>query len=225
MRAVEKGIYRDRQKKVIEKNRSSSAQKNRSPLFFTPLLLHLSQRVSIDRNQLQSTPTIKQRGLEMASTHYSSSVTPSTSSPRRSVDEEEERDEESAGLLSDYQEYPPPPSPPSLSSPFTSKSSNSTRRRISLLISLLVFFAVVLASTLHQFSQLASTPREPTLKDYFHDPPGDGESLDRDLFIEEEAKLLKDYTVTAIVLHGLGQDTFETPFVRRMKDQFPYVRW
>lgn len=158
----------------------------------------------------------------MSSTRSAPSVAPST--PRRSIDE---GDEESAGLLSDYKDYPPPPSPPSLSSPFPSKSSPHNRRRTLLFISLLVFFTVVLASTYHQFSQ--ATRNRPvgthsSMADSFHEKP-EAQSLDRDLFLVDEAKLGHDYTVTAIVLHGLGQPNYEVPFIRRMRDQFPYVRW
>ncbi|GAA5824292.1 hypothetical protein JCM5353_007010 [Sporobolomyces roseus] len=158
----------------------------------------------------------------MSSTRSAPSVAPST--PRRSIDE---GDEESAGLLSDYKDYPPPPSPPSLSSPFPSKSSPHNRRRTLLFISLLVFFTVVLASTYLQFSQVTRNRpigTQSSIADSFHEKP-EAQSLDRDLFLVDEAKLGHDYTVTAIVLHGLGQPNYEVPFIRRMRDQFPYVRW
>ncbi|GAA5915121.1 alpha/beta hydrolase [Sporobolomyces salmoneus] len=122
-------------------------------------------------------------------------------SPRISIDQEEE---ENAGLLRSYhsaqgEDYPPPLSPPSL-----------------------IFLS---ASAFNHYSPILSTSSTNDygwIREKMHEEPRVG--LDETKIRVQQSKL-GDYTVSAILLYGLGQPNHELPFVRKMAAKFPYVRW
>lgn len=158
-----------------------------------------------------------------------SNASSATSTPRISLDEEE-----SAGLLSSFhkrsgsgEDYPPPPSPPTLSLPFKNKtaSRSSFTGRSFLALCACVFLVVLSVASYHQtkLRSQASLLDGERIRHSMHDEPVS--RLNRTRFLFTDAIMGENYTVTAIVLHGLGQPSDEPPFVRKLANRFPYVRW
>ncbi|GAA6014627.1 hypothetical protein JCM11491_000175 [Sporobolomyces phaffii] len=157
-----------------------------------------------------------------------SAVPPSYDSPRISLDQEEE----STGLLRSYHalhgdDYPPPPSPPNLGVPFShAKPATGARwlchfRRPFLALAAFTFLAVFLsASTFNHYQPRYSRTDARVAQRMRQDPT---RGLDKAKFRVEPAGT--GHTVTAIVLHGLGQPNNEPPFVRKLAHRFPYVKW
>jgi hypothetical protein len=157
---------------------------------------------------------------------------PFDNSPRISIDQEEE---ENAGLLKSYhssqgEDYPPPASPDTPGVPFNKPSTIGFRffnfQRPFLALSICLFFGVFLAaSTFNHYSpiydSLSTQGNEGLIRQKMHELPR--AELDETKIRIQEAT--SDYTVTAVVLHGLGQPNHEPPFVRKLAEHFPYVRW
>ncbi|GAA5950653.1 hypothetical protein JCM3765_000567 [Sporobolomyces pararoseus] len=155
-------------------------------------------------------------------------------SNRTSIDEEE-----NAGLLNSYyrnaahgegEDYPPPPSPPTPSLPFSKARGKRFiifSERPFLSLSIFLFLAVFLAaSTFNHYAPMYNrlSRGDGAIRAKMHEQPR--VELDKTNFRIEESKMPRgDYSVTAIVLHGLGQPNNEPPFVRKLAARFPYVRW
>ncbi|GAA5939284.1 alpha/beta hydrolase [Sporobolomyces koalae] len=152
-----------------------------------------------------------------------SNASSATSTPRISLDEEE-----SAGLLSSFhkrsgsgEDYPPPPSPPTLSLPFKNKtaSRSSFTGRSFLALCACVFLVVLSVASYHQtkLRSQASLLDGERIRHSMHDEPVS--RLNRTRFLFTDAIMGENYTVTAIVLHGLGQPSDEPPFVRKLANR------
>lgn len=102
-------------------------------------------------------------------------------------------------------------------------------RRLLILATLGVTSVVVLSVVLLPAAQSvwqlvnpwASAPKAPFER--FYDPPP--QPLDPQGIWVQEAADGDDYTITAIVVHGLGDQGDGVPFVWDMPLDFPYVRW
>lgn len=153
-------------------------------------------------------------------------------SQRSSVDQDEE---ESAGLLQSYhsttgESYPPPPSPPTPGSPFLKPSARrllSCTSRPFLFLSIFLFLSVFFAvSAFNSVAPLYQRLQHSNgvLRAKMRELPQ--VELDKAKILTEESRMPQgDYSVTAIVLHGLGQPNNEPPFVRKLAAKFPFVRW
>ncbi|GAA5884197.1 hypothetical protein JCM3774_005576 [Rhodotorula dairenensis] len=84
-----------------------------------------------------------------------------------------------------------------------------------------LFVLPVLGSLWSHLNPWATEPRLP--EERFFDPPS--RPLDPDKIWRQEAIDGENYTVTAIVIHGLGDFGNGAPFVWEMPLHFPYVRW
>ncbi|BGP16366.1 hypothetical protein JCM10213_004908 [Rhodosporidiobolus nylandii] len=69
----------------------------------------------------------------------------------------------------------------------------------------------------------AASPRAPAARilQWFHGQPA--QPLKEKDFVVVEAKA--EHTVTAVVLHGLGGNANDWPFVQTLSARYPYVRW
>ncbi|GAA5909211.1 hypothetical protein JCM5296_000820 [Sporobolomyces johnsonii] len=161
-----------------------------------------------------------------------------SSSPFLSQHQLRDPDEATVGLLASFgrsDDLYPPSSPPtsfSSSSPFRPPKSARCCRPASfpfVALCLALFCLVFLVSSirhdlasLSSYSDLYAVLRSQSLRDRLHAPPP--RELARDGIRVDEATEA-EYTVTAIVLHGLGQPNHEPPFVGRLREDLPYVRW
>ncbi|GAA5855126.1 hypothetical protein JCM3766R1_003195, partial [Sporobolomyces carnicolor] len=150
---------------------------------------------------------------------------PFVDSPRISVD-----DEENAGLLTSYhsqhgEDYPPPSAPSSPTLPFSKARRVGTARRQFIALATFIFLACFLvASTVNYY--YTTTPRSNKgrgIRQAMHERPL--VELDEAKTSTQTPNLRQGHSVTAIVLHGLGQPNHEPPFVRKLARQFPYVKW
>ncbi|GAA5979413.1 hypothetical protein JCM21900_002510 [Sporobolomyces salmonicolor] len=147
-------------------------------------------------------------------------------------------DEATVGLIASYGRsedlYPPssPPTPPSSVSPFRPPKGPRRWRPASLAfvaLCLALFCLVFLVSSvrhdlasLSSYSDMYTVLRSQSLRHRLQAPPP--RELAREGIRVDEATE-GEYTVTAIVLHGLGQPNHEPPFVERLRNEVPYVRW
>ena len=150
---------------------------------------------------------------------------PFVDSPRISVD-----DEENAGLLTSYhsqhgEDYPPLSAPSSPILPFSKARRVGTARRQFIALATFIFLACFLvASTVNYY--YTTTPRSNKgrgIRQAMHERPL--VELDEAKTSTQTPNLRAVHSVTAIVLHGLGQPNHEPPFVRKLARQFPYVKW
>ncbi|GAA5865662.1 hypothetical protein JCM1840_003209 [Sporobolomyces johnsonii] len=158
-----------------------------------------------------------------------------SSSPFLSQHQLRDPDEATVGLLASYgrsEDLYPPSSPPtsfSSSSPFRPPKSARCCRPASfpfVALCLALFCLVFLVSSirhdlasLSSYSDLYAVLRSQPLRNRLHAPPP--RELARDGIRVDEATE-GEYTVTAIVLHGLGQPNHEPPFVERLREDLPY---
>lgn len=84
-----------------------------------------------------------------------------------------------------------------------------------------LFIFPALGSLWSKLNPWATGPRTP--EERFFEPPS--HPLDPEKIWRQEAVDGENYTVTAIVIHGLGDFGNGAPFVWEMPIHFPYVRW
>ncbi|GAA5983939.1 hypothetical protein JCM10908_005984 [Rhodotorula pacifica] len=144
-------------------------------------------------------------------------------------------DEAEAGLLrNDFNETDKEPDDERMAPTVPASPARSRRRllgRIRLVLILAVLLAVLSAVLFFFFPLIgsiwlklnpwATRPRTP--EERFFDAPS--RPLAADKIWRQEAIDGDNYTVTAIVIHGLGDYGNGAPFVWDMPEQFPYIRW
>lgn len=80
--------------------------------------------------------------------------------------------------------------------------------------------AAAYVDSLH--GMFGTTQRVATLVEQMHEPPSTAFESDG-IFVQDAAK--GNHTVTAILIHGLGDSGDGRPFIWSMPQEFPWVRW